>query len=429
MPPKKPNKEEEKVATHPRFMNAAQRREMFLKATKEEKPDFHVLQSDDREELVPYGMMVLDYVLGLRGIGRRGRVTQIHGNEGAGKSTLTYQIAANYQKATGEPLADYDFERTGTVPFITRVGVDPTLCHFEQPDSVEKCIQDVVKRMKMGVRQFIFDSIPRMKTKVSFDAIKSGEAFKQFGANHARTMAMFYDILLPWAAEYDCNFLMVNQTRDLISDSPDAAQAQKYPTFTNLPYSLPGGRACRFVPSVMIELKLMKALQPFDPNKEGADPWLVEPATEATKGKFVVNQVRARTLKDKVNGAGYREGLIFVRPGVGIDEWMSVRHYAREYGLINYVGRKWIVGDDNKTITTYDNRDAAIAGLVGPKPDMAILTELRKYLIKLIEEDGASRFTGAGADSTLSTYLEGVEVVEPGDEIEMPKSKVFQIED
>src|SRR5262249_31713514 len=155
------------------------------------------------------------------------RVTQIHGNEGAGKSTLTYQIAANYQKQTGEPLADYDFERTGTVPFIARVGVDMELCHFEQPDSVEKCIQDVVKRMKMGVRQFIFDSIPRMKTKVSFDAIKSGEAFKQFGANHARTMAMFYDILLPWAAEYDCNFLMVNQTRDRIDDGPDAAQAQK----------------------------------------------------------------------------------------------------------------------------------------------------------------------------------------------------------
>ena len=409
-------------------MTAAQRREMFLKATKEEKPDFRVLTTDDKEELVPYGLLTLDYVLGLRGIGRRGRVTQIHGNEGAGKSTLTYQIAANYQKFTGEPLADYDFERTGTVPFISRVGVDPSLCHFEQPDSVEKCIQDVVKRMRMGIRQFIFDSIPRMKTKVSFDAIKSGEAFKQFGANHARTMAMFYDILLPWAAEYDCNFMMVNQTRDRIDDGPDAAQAQKYPTFTNLPYSLPGGRACRFVPSVMIELKLLKALQPYNPSKEGADPWLVEPMTDATEGKFVVNMVRARTLKDKVNGAGYREGVIFVRPGQGIDENMAVRHYAREYSLINWVGKKWVVGDDAKTIATYDNKDAAIAGLVGPKPDQAVLDELKKYVIKKIEEDGAARFGGV-AEAGLSTYLEGVEAVEPGDEVELPKGKIFQIED
>jgi RecA/RadA recombinase len=425
MPPIKKTKEEEKaIHIHPRNMTAAQRRELFLKAQKEEKPDFRVLQSDDVEELVPYGLIVLDNVLGLRGIGRRGRVSQIHGSEGAGKSTLTYQIAANYQKATGEPLADYDFERTGTVPFIQRVGVDPSLCHFEQPDSVESCIKDTIKRLRMGVRFFIYDSIPRMKSKVPMDDILKDKAWKGFGANHARSMGMFYDLLLPWLAEYDGHFMMVNQTRDRIEDSMEASQAQKYPTFTNLPYSLPGGRVCRFTPSVMIELKLLKALKPCS-GKEGEDPWLVEPMTPATEGKFVVNAVRARTLKNKVTGMGYREGTIYVRPGIGIDEWMSVRQLAREYGLINYVGKKWVVGTDSDVIVAYDTKDEAIQKLV-VTPDTTVLARIKMMVAKLIDSDETSRFQMA-VDPSEKVYLEGQVAVEPGDEVEMPKSKAFQI--
>jgi RecA/RadA recombinase len=370
MPPKKVNKEEEKKAKHPRFMTAAERREIFLKAQKEEKPDYHVLRSDDVEELVPYGMIVLDNVLGLRGIGRRGRVSQIHGNEGAGKSTLTYAIAANYQKAAGEPLADYDFERTGTVSYQNRVGIDANLCHFEQPDSVEDCIKDTVRRMRLGVRFFIYDSIPRMKSKIPMDEILKGNAFKQFGGNHARTMGMFYDLLLPWAAEYDCHFMMVNQTRDRMEDGPDAQQAQKYPTFTNLPYSLPGGRVCRFTPSVMIELKLTKALKPCS-GKEGEDPWLVEPQTPETEGKFVVNAVRTRALKNKVTGMGYREGTLYIRPGIGVDDYMSVRQLARSYGLIEYVGKKWVVGEEGNIIATYETKAEAIDRLVATRTQLS----------------------------------------------------------
>lgn len=420
------DKVEEKKAKHPRNMTAAERREMYLKSAKTEKPDFHVLRSDDVEELVPYGMITMDNALGLRGIGRRGRVSQIHGNEGAGKSTLTYQIAANYQKFTGEPLADYDFERTGTVSYQRRVGIDAALCHFEQPDSVEDCIKDTVRRMQMGIRFMIFDSIPRMKSKIPMAEILKGNAFKQFGGNHARTMGMFYDLLLPWAAEYDCHFMMVNQTRDRMEDGPDAANAQKYPTFTNLPYSLPGGRVCRFTPSVMIELKLLKALRPCS-GKEGEDPWLVEPQTPETEGKFVVNAVRARALKNKVTGMGFREGILYVRPGVGIDDYMSVRQYAREYGLINYEGKKWIVGDGKTTIAVYDNKETAIEKLV-VNPDPIVLEALKKMVANMIDSDESSKFK-TQVDSSETTYLEGQVNVEPGDEVELPKSKAFEIED
>jgi hypothetical protein len=97
------------------------------------------------------------------------------------------------------------------VAYQTRVGIDSSLCHFEQPDSVEDCIKDTLKRMQMGVRFFIYDSIPRMKSKIPIKEIMNGDAFKKFGGNHARTMGNFFDCLLPYAAEYDCHFMMVNQ--------------------------------------------------------------------------------------------------------------------------------------------------------------------------------------------------------------------------
>lgn len=428
MPPKKSAVEEtDKKTKHTRYMTAAERREMFLKSEKEAKPDFHVLKSDDREELVPYGMITLDNVLGLGGIGFRGRVSQIHGNEGAGKSTLTYAIAANFQKYTGEPLADYDFERTGTVPFIARVGVDPDLCHFEQPDNVQKCVQDTVNQLLRGVRFFIYDSIPRMKTKVALQDIKNGNAFKEFGGNHARTMGNFFDILLPYFAEYNAHMLMVNQTRDRIEEGTDAANAQKYPTFTNLPYSLPGGKICRFTPSVMTELKLIKGLKPNE-GKEGEDPWLIEPATDATQGKIVVNQVRARALKNKVTGNGYREGFVFVRPGIGIDENMAIRYYARQYDLIRWLGKKWVVGTDDKTIATFENKTEAIEKLV-IKPDITIMDSLKKLTAQLIDSDEATKFT-TNVSASLATLVEGVEDVPEADDVEVSaKSKAFELED
>ena len=434
MPPKK-DKEEvkeepKKKAKHPRFMTADERREMFFKAQKEEKPDFHVLRTDDKEELVPYGLITLDNVLALRGIGRRGRVSQIHGDEGAGKSTLTYQIAANYQKFTGEPVGDYDFERTGSVEFQKRIGINVDACHFEQPESVEECIQDTCRKMRdYGIRFFIFDSIPRMKSKVPMDKILKGEAFKQFGGNHARTMGMFYDLLLPWAAEYDANFTMVNQTRDLFADTQEEANALKWPSYVHPDYDLPGGRICRFTPSVMIELRLVKSLKACA-GKEGEDAFLMEPQTPETEGKELVNMVRVRSLKNKVTGMGYRQGYIFIRPGQCVDENMAVRYYARQCGLITYVpaGKRWLVGDIEKDtiIANFENKAQAVEHLVA-SPDQKILDSLKELTAKKIDQSETQRFS-TELSPAQKTLVEGIVDI-PGidTEPEVGKSGLFEV--
>jgi RecA/RadA recombinase len=400
------------------------RRELFLKARKEEKPDFQVLTKDWVDELVPYGLIVFDSVLGLGGISRHGRVSSVHGNEGVGKSTWAYVVAKNYQKFTGEPLGIFDFEGTGTPSYLERIGVDMDMCRLLQPNSTNKAIQETVALLEEGVRFFIYDSIPSMKSMVERKDIFSGKAMKASYGKHAQTMTKFFDILSPYMKQYNGHMLMVNQTRARIDDSIDAQWANDY-SFTNLTYTLPGGRICRFIPSVMVELRMAKDVKPLEPDKVDGkgpekDPFVIPMATPETKGKSMWMRVRARTLKNKVTGAGYREGFIWIEPGVGIDDNMSVRELARDYGFIANSGAKYYVGKSkDEAIAGYPSKQAAIEDLV-EKENPEVLGKLKELLTETIRNDNTGRFASE-VTAEEARFAEGEE--------DAPASKGFDIED
>lgn len=379
-----------------RDLSPADRRKLFLTARKAEKPDYQVLTKDWVDELVPYGLITFDSVLGLGGISRHGRVTQVHGNEGVGKSTLTYQIAANYQQYTGEPLGVFDFEGTGTPAYLEKIGVDMDMVRLIQPNSTDKAIQETVRLLQEGCRYFVYDSIPSMKSMVDEKDIMSGKAMRGSYGKHAQTMTKFFDILCPYMKEYDGHMLMINQTRARIDDSLEAKWANDY-SFTNLTYTLPGGRICRFMPSVMIELKMVKEVKPLEAGKAASgkvdtDPFVVPPATPETLGKPLWNRVRARTLKNKVTGGGYREGFIWVEPGVGINDAMSVRELARDYGFIANSGAKYFVGKSkDEAIAGYPDKQSAIQDLV-INPNKELMAKLKELVAEAIANDQSSRF-------------------------------------
>src|SRR5271157_2296803 len=285
-----------------RNLTTEQRRELFLKGRKEEKPDYQVLTKDYVDELIPYGLITFDYVLGLGGISRHGRVSQVHGDEGVGKSTLTYQIAKNYQEYTGEPLGVFDFEGTGTPEYLARIGCDMDMVSLRQPDCMEDAVKDTIELIDQGCRFFIYDSIPWINTMVDRKDIMSGKAFKASYGKHAQVMGAFFKTLHPYVKRANGHMFMVNQTRDRIDDSKEASYANDY-SYTNKTYVLPGGRICRFTPATMIEMRMDKAVNPFDgtPGKgPGKDPFIIDSATPETEGKPCVNRVRVRTLKNKV---------------------------------------------------------------------------------------------------------------------------------
>ncbi len=363
MAKKKKEEAKESKSLHPREWSAEARREKFLKARKGVKADFRILEGDFKEKLVPYNHIVFDHVLALKGTARGGRIMQIHGDEGAGKTTTTMCVTANYQHTTNEPVAIFEYEPAASASYAYQLGVDSKLCFYEKPTSLHQAIKRHVALMdEFGVRFFVNDSIPFMRTKVERKDIESGKAFKASYGLHAKGMTEFYNLLAPWLQEYDATMLMVNQTRDRIDD--DADNASKW-SYTNKLYHLPGGRMARFAPSVMLELLLEKEIRPWEWGKvpdEKADFMLIAPRGDVAKNFPAANKVRVRTLKNKVTGMGFREGYIYIRPNIGIDENMSIRELACLYNIVGWDAshNHWFIGK---------SKDSTVA-IYGSKKDM-----------------------------------------------------------
>jgi hypothetical protein len=238
-------------------------------------------------------------------------------------------------------------------------------------------VKDAVDLMGQGVRMFTFDSIPRMRSKVDASEIKNGSAFKVQPGTHARAIQQFYDIMLPHLTGVDGTLWMINQTRSRIEMTQEAKSAAGgYATVTNLNYSLPGGRAHRYAVSGMIELKTVKAWRPG----KIEDPFILE--DKAQRGEdYLANEIRARTLKNKVSGTGYREGKIWIRPGLGTDENISIRQYGRDLKMIANHGKRYFVGNNiDAAIKVYDSKQEAIDDLVN-SPNEEVLQELKKAII------------------------------------------------
>jgi RecA/RadA recombinase len=350
-------------------------------------------------------------------------VIEIHGNEHSGKSTLTYGIVSAYQKFTGEPAVIYDFERTGDWNYLHQIGVDDASCELIMPD----CIQDAEKRtlefMESGVRLFVFDSIVRMREEVDRKLIMSGKAHNTTPGEHARAMERFFVNMLTPAARYDCVFLMVNQPRARIEASKDAQYAIKYPSFTNLPYILPGGKTCRFTPSVMIETMTHKAIRA---GSEQEDAFLIEPGTgvKGDKQDFAATRVKIRILKNKTNDGGYREGAMYLRKGVGFDDNVTVRELAREYGFIANVGKKWYVGKSaEEAIAGYPDQETAIEDLV-IKQNPEVLAKLRVLVKEAVRNDETGRHV-LEVDENTERYMTGLD----DDAVELPVRAAFEVEE
>lgn len=396
-----PKGQENALGIHPRELSIEQRRELFLTKKKELSKDWRVIQENQEETLVPFNLLTLDYGLRLEGLARSGCVYQLHGDEGSGKSSLSYAINRNYQQSTGEPIALFDFERTTTSRYLRAIGLDESMAFVKRPDSVEDAVKDAIDLMGQGVRMFTFDSIPRMRSLIEVAEIKNGNAFKVQPGTHARTIQQFYDIVLPHIARVDGTLLMVNQTRSRIEMTNEAAMAAKgYETVTNLNYSLPGGRANRYAISVMIETKNVKAWRPG----KYEDEFVLE--AEAFRGEeYLANEVRLRTLKNKVSGTGYREGRIWIRPGLGVDNLISVRQYARDLGLIANHGKRWYVGESvDSAIKVFDDKKAAVEALVND-PDVELLAGLSQLVGQRLREDAS--FGQIEVDADAARYLAG----------------------
>lgn len=374
--------------------DGSEQRRKFLQALGSIKEDpTTIIANDYVERIFETGSIVLDHVLGLKGFPCHGRMIQVHGEEHSGKSTMEYCAAAAYQREFDEPVLIWDFEGQLTTEYLAQCGLnmDPAYLQIRMPDSAEDCLRVTCELLEADAcRCFIFDSVGWIMPGTDMKEIRKGKAMDYRPGEQAKAFKKFLSILIPRARKADAVLLFVNQQIGVIPATQQEQNAVKYGTITNLPYTVAGGKAARYTPSIMLETSKGKA---FEGAKED-EVWLFAPGEDkAGAGRsWDINQTKIRVLKNKVNNGGYRAYHLYIRPGGGIDDWISVRELAHHYGLFSAVkGKGFVVGRADNPIATYKVKADAIEDVV-IKQNMEVLVPLRALVVECIHADDPRSF-------------------------------------
>jgi len=119
---------------------------------------------------------------------------------------------------------------------------------------------------------------------------------------------------------------------------------------------------------------------------ETDDLFIVDLAAPGTKPDPTINKVRVRTLKNKVTGAGFRKGNIYIRPGKGIDESVNILELSRQFGYITNSGARWYVGKSKEdSFAQYANKAEALEALV-VKRDPDVIAKLRSLVYESVDD-------------------------------------------
>lgn len=99
-------------------------------------------------EAISTGSIMVDEAIGIGGV-PRGRVTEIYGYEGSGKSTMAIHVMANAMKAGGA-AAYIDTEHAMEGAYARRCGLNIDEVLISQPDSAEQALNIADKLVESG---------------------------------------------------------------------------------------------------------------------------------------------------------------------------------------------------------------------------------------------------------------------------------------
>jgi len=214
-------------------------------------------------DVIPTGSLALDRALGAGGI-PRGRVTEIYGPEGAGKTTLAQHIVAEAQKGGGV-AAFIDMEHALHPTYAQLCGVDVDNLLISQPDTGEQALEIAEALIRSGaVDIVVVDSVAALVPRAEIE----GEMGDSHPGMQARLMSQALRKLSGAIKQSNTALLFTNQLREKIGVM-----------FGN-PVTTSGGRALKFYASVRLDIRRISAIK--------------------DKGETIGNRTRVRVTKNKI---------------------------------------------------------------------------------------------------------------------------------
>mgnify|MGYP001575476436 CR=1 FL=1 len=195
-------------------------------------------------QVVPTGSISLDHALGVGGV-PRGRVIEIYGPEGSGKTSLTLHIIAEAQK-TGGVAAFIDAEHALDPEYACNLGVNLDDLLLSQPDTGEQALEIVeVLVRSCAVDVIVVDSVAALVPKSELD----GDMGDSHMGLQARLMSQAMRKLAGVVNKSKTSLIFINQIR------------MKIGVMFGNPETTPGGRALKFYSSIRIDIRRIETLK------------------------------------------------------------------------------------------------------------------------------------------------------------------------
>jgi recombination protein RecA len=195
-------------------------------------------------EAIPSGSLALDIALGVGGI-PRGRVTEVFGPEGSGKTTLGQHIIAQAQQRGGT-AAYIDVEHALDPSYAAKCGVNLDDLLVSQPDTGEEALEIAEALVRSGaVDVIVVDSVAALVPRAEIE----GEMGDAHVGLQARLMSQALRKLTAAIGKSGTAVIFINQLREKVGV-----------VFGN-PEVTPGGRALKFYSSVRIDLRRVETIK------------------------------------------------------------------------------------------------------------------------------------------------------------------------
>ena len=258
-------------------------------------------------EAIPTGSLGLDLALGIGGI-PRGRITEIFGPEGSGKTTLGQHVIAEAQKRGG--MAAYiDVEHALDPAYAANCGVNTDDLLISQPDTGEQALEITEALVRSGaIDVIVIDSVAALVPRAEIE----GEMGDTHVGLQARLMSQALRKLAAAISKSGTAVIFINQLREKVGI-----------VFGN-PEVTPGGRALKFYSSIRLDLRRVETI------KQG---------TEA-----IGSHVRAKVVKNKV-APPFRSAEFDIMFDHGISREGNLIDLGAELGLIKKAGTFFSHGD------------------------------------------------------------------------------------
>ena len=321
-------------------------------------------------EVIPTGAIALDVALGIGGL-PRGRVVEVYGPEGSGKTTVALHAVASAQKAGGI-AAFIDAEHALDPDYAKKLGVDTDGLLVSQPDTGEQALEIADMLIRSGaIDVVVIDSVAALVPRAEIE----GEMGDSHVGLQARLMSQALRKLTGAISQTKTTAIFINQLREKVG------------VLFGSPETTTGGRALKFYSSVRLDVRRIETL------KDGTDA--------------VGSRTRIKVVKNKL-AAPFRTAEFDILFGVGISKEGGLIDLGVEQGIVRKSGA-WYTYEGDQLGQGKENARAFLRD----NPDMA--NEIEKKIKEKLgvgpRLDGDPGGDGTGTGGSLSMVPDVV----PGD--------------